>query len=94
MSTATPPAVAGTVHDLRVRPEEFRSVDTGGRSVELRWDAGYNVGDVLLLREWSCRGVYTGRECRRVVTHIVRGTDGIAPGWVALSIGVAAERAR
>jgi len=64
-----------TVHELRCWPEFFAPLLSGEKTAELRYnDRDYQVGDILLLREWEPKGeVYTGRECKRVVTHVLHG---------------------
>lgn len=93
---------AGTVHDLDAR--YFDAVASGAKPFEIHQDdRGYQVGDVLVLREWdagktcvsgyaACPCHYTGRTIRRTVTAVVRHEDheGIAPGFVVL--GLAKER--
>lgn len=77
-----------TTHELKCWPEYYDPIDAGIKTLELRLDdRGYRTGDTLLLREWEpLTHAYTGRECCRVVTHIVRGYDGLRPGYVAMSI--------
>lgn len=88
-------------HDLKCSPEPFAALITGAKTHEFRRDdRGFQVGDVLRLREWDptprpwrgdieddrARG-YTGRELRRRVTYISRGPDwGIPPGYVVMSL--------
>ena len=64
-----------TVHDLKCWPEFFEPVWRGEKTAEIRYnDRKYAVGDVLLLREWEPEmAAYTGRECRRMVTHMIQG---------------------
>jgi len=68
------PKLTGFEHDLKCWPDYFEDVQAGRKTFELRKDdRTYAVGDVLLLREWSPdNGKYTGRSCRRVVTHLIR----------------------
>lgn len=89
-------------HDLRCWPGPFAAVLDGSKPYEIRVDdRGYAVGDVLRLREWDPDQVphatrdyrprgYTGREVRRVVTHVLEaGTFGLRPGYVALGLAAA-----
>ena len=76
------------VHELKTWPEYFEPVFRRQKTAELRRnDRQYNVGDVLYLREWEpLSAAYTGRDCYRVVTHIVRGGEWLAPGYCMLSV--------
>lgn len=87
------------IHDLRCWPPHFEDVDSGAKTVEIREDdRGYRVGDILVLREWDPDmrtkdiqpdgdGPYTGRVCKRVVTHVLPGGQfGLVEGYVALSL--------
>jgi hypothetical protein len=66
-------------HELKCWPEFFTPLLTGAKTFELRKnDRGFQVGDVLWLREWDAgdpgQGFgYTGREMRRRVTYILIG---------------------
>lgn len=86
-----------TVHELKCWPPHWADVDSGAKRVEIcRDDRSYQVGDTLFLREWDPymklsdlgpEGPYTGRSCRRRVTHILQGGQfGLASGYVALSL--------
>ena len=61
------------VHELKSWPEFFVPVAIGVKPFEVRKDdRGFQVGDLLLLREWNPnREEYTGRELRRWVTYIL-----------------------
>lgn len=90
-----------TTHDLKCQPPWFAEVAAGRKTCEIRRDdRGFEVGDVLVLREWQDRiGIrvsgdeyrfvdahYTGRTCRVRVTHILRGFAGLRDGYCALSV--------
>ncbi len=90
-----------TVHELKCWPESFAALVTGAKRFEWRRDdRGYEVGDVLNLREWrwdgtipavgGVRGAYTGNHLRAVVTHILRDAFDVPPGFVVMSIAPAA----
>ena len=76
-----------TIHELKCWPEFFEPIVSGVKTAELRYnDRNYRVGDVLILREWdppTARtverggGNYTGRTCRRRVSHIVYGVGSV-----------------
>lgn len=59
-------------HHLKIWPEFFEAVLDGRKTFEVRNDdRGFEVGDVLELREWSPdRRDYTGRSCAREVTYL------------------------
>jgi hypothetical protein len=76
-------------YELKTWPEYFRPVVEGTKTAELRKDdRGFAVGGTLWMREWSPEdGRYTGREACAVITHIVRDTEHLAPGYAMLSFG-------
>lgn len=77
------------VHELKLRRDYFADVVTRKKTFELRlMNRAYQVGDVLVLREWNPDGeVYTGREARRRVTHILLGpVFGLEAGFGILSM--------
>lgn len=64
------------IHDLKCDPVPFSLVRTGQKAFEVREDdRGYEVGDVLVLREHVRAGVggYTGATIIARVTCITRG---------------------
>jgi hypothetical protein len=77
-----------TVHKLKTWPEFFDAILSGEKTFEIRYDdRGYRAGDRLLLQEWRPQTKeYTGREMWLEVTYIIQGFEGLAPGWVAMSI--------
>lgn len=64
-----------TTHDLKIWPEFFGAVASGEKTAEIRRnDRGFEVGDILLLHEWEpTTEKYTGRVCRRRVSHVLHG---------------------
>jgi len=75
----------------------FNEVVLGHKTFDIRFDdRGYREGDLLVLRETRSTGEemragapldYTGRDCARIVTHILRGPIyGLKEGWVIMSI--------
>ena len=64
-------------HDLKIWPEFFEDVISGAKRYEVRFNRhDFQVGDTLLLREWSPKTVeYSGRECSVRVMHISKGTE-------------------
>lgn len=95
-----------TTHELKVWPAYYEAIERGEKRFEARKDdRGFQVGDVLFLREWdpdrndgTRYGVFTGRGLRRTVTYILRGPGfGVEAGFVVMSIeseGDAALRER
>jgi Domain of unknown function (DUF3850) len=84
-------------HELKCWPEFFEPMLLGLKTAELRYnDRDYKIGDVLLLREWEPHDeTYSGRECRRLVTHVVHGVGtvgaiaplrGLSSKFVMLSV--------
>ena len=83
-----------TVHDLKVWPEYFDSIEDGSKPFEIRNnDRGFSVGDVLNLREYAPGpDEYTGRRVVKQVSFLISGDDalgfafGLRPGFVALGL--------
>lgn len=81
-------------HELKTDPEVFEAVWSGSKTHEIRKDdRDFQVGDALYLRETEFTGlqmhmgkplVYTGREVRRTVSHVLTGY-GLQDGWCILS---------
>lgn len=72
-----------TTHELKSWPEFYAPLAKGVKNFELRKnDRHFNVGDILLLREFDdLKGVYTGQSVRKRVTYILEGygTGSIEP---------------
>jgi hypothetical protein len=95
-------------HELKCWPSFFAGIWDKSKTFEVRKnDRDFMVGDLLVLMEWNPAfhetgegdGVHegmTGRECRRVVTYVLRGGEfGIAPGHCVLGLALPdAERAK
>lgn len=81
-----------TIHTLKIWPaHHFEAVVSGRKTVELRKnDRDYQVGDTLILQEWSPlqenQGGYTGRQVSVTVTHKISDEQWLQPEVVALSI--------
>jgi len=76
-------------HFLKCWPNYYPAVLRGDKTVELRInDRAYEVGDILVICEYDRRKGYTGRQCRRIVTHVLVGSPefGMSPDYVALSM--------
>lgn len=67
-----------STHELKTHPGPFQDVRTGLKKCEVRVDdRGFALGDILHLREWEPSAqLYSGREGRYRVTHLLRG-----PSW-------------
>jgi hypothetical protein len=80
-----------STHELKSWPEFFEPVLLGQKTAELRYnDRDYKVGDILVLREWEPKvDKYTGRECRRLVTHVLHGVGTV--GAIAPLRGLSAK---
>lgn len=76
-------------HDLKTWPSAFVAVRDGLKPWELRKnDRGYQVGDLLRLREW-CPDLedYSGAVELRLVTWILEGPAfGLPEGYVIMSL--------
>ena len=73
-------------HDLKSWPEFFNRLWSGEKTFEIRKnDRGFRVGHTLLLREWTQRYGYTGREITSTVTYILGGL-GLKDGWVVMAL--------
>jgi len=74
-------------HKLKILPEYFNAVSDGTKTFEIRFnDRGYAVGDVLILREWTIAGGYTGRVIRKRVTYVLDDGTYLKEGYVALGL--------
>lgn len=80
-------------HDLKCWPGPYEGVSKGRKHHEIRVnDRHFQVGDVLVLREWDPhKSEYTRAvELRRRVTYISYGPDwGLPAGLVVMSIEAA-----
>ncbi len=77
-------------HELKCWPEFYEHVVTGVKAFEIRNDDGrdFMATDTLWLREWhAVERIYTGRECRVLVTYLLGGHwPGLEHGYVVMSI--------
>lgn len=75
-------------HELKTLPEYFNEVYNENKAFEIRKaDRPFSVGDRLRLREFY-NGQYTGRECNRRITYILKDAPefGLKSGFVILSL--------
>ena len=73
-------------HELKILPQYFEKVWDGNKTFELRKDdRNYKVGDNLRLLEFD-KGTYTGRECNRTISYILKDVEkyGLKEGFVIL----------
>jgi hypothetical protein len=72
------PYVTETVHEVKSWSHFFQAIKAGAKVHDLRKnDRDYNVGDILLLREYDfINGRYTGESIEAVITYI---TDNRVP---------------
>ena len=63
------------IHELKSWPDEFEAINRGIKTHEVRkWDRDYEVGDLLILREYEpIERHYTGRMLHCKVTHVTQG---------------------
>lgn len=85
MDIAVGRAMRAVTHELKVWPQYGDALQSGLKTFEFRRDdrtPGFEVGDVLRLREWRPTGRgdehteewgYSGREWMRRVTYVARG---------------------
>lgn len=76
--------VVSVIHALKTWPEFYQAIDAGKKTFEIRKDdRGYNVGDVLVLREYDpIKDTYSGRVEMKRVTYITQ--FGMADGFVCM----------
>lgn len=82
------PVSKTTDHVLKTWPEYFEAVASGVKTFELRFDdRDYQVGDHLMLREWSVTDGYTGSVVVKRVSYVLRGgAFGLAEGHVCMGL--------
>jgi len=75
-------------HNLKTWPEFYQAILEGRKKFELRKDdRGFNVGDILVLREFNPETEkYSGREMEVTVTYIAKGIFGMTVDQVIMSI--------
>ena len=74
------------IHELKTYPKYIRATAEGIKPFEVRRnDRNYNVGDVLLLREYD-NGIYTGFNITREVTYILDEKPFVPDGYVVMGL--------
>jgi len=85
-------------HDLKVQTQFWADLWEFRTTAQLRQDdRQYRVGDILDLREYNPSFGFTGMNCKRRVTHILRHEDvpyGLRRGWCILSTALMSEPER
>jgi len=80
------------VHELKTWPTFYQAIVDGIKPFELRNDdRDFQVGDVLLLREFDLNvQKYTGRKACRLVTYKLESASfcGIENGWCIMGLGI------
>lgn len=81
------------IHELKTWPEPFEAVWLGTKLAEYRRDdRGFQVGDVLRLREYDPQAdTYSGRRIEARITHVAKGQL-FPEGYAMLSIQVDGKR--
>ena len=80
------------VHELKKWPEFFEAAKAGLKPFEIRrHDRNFEVGDVLILKEWfpppNFTSHYSGRILPRTITYIFSGGQfGLDPDYVILGV--------
>jgi hypothetical protein len=82
--------VSDNVHELKTWPRFYAGIADGSKTAEVRStrDRYFDVGDVLVLREWDPdTQLYTGRSVRRIITRIelLGELDAAMNGYALLS---------
>jgi len=81
------------VHVLKISPNYFKDVKSGVKSFEIRKnDRNYQVGDILILQEYSPEFGYTTRQLLRYVTYLFDNSEYVKEGYVILGISGGDER--
>lgn len=75
-------------HYLKIAPAYFAAVAEGRKPFEVRKDdRGFQVGDVLVLNEWTPEQGYTGVMMGQRVTYVYRGeAGGLQEGYVVMGL--------
>ncbi len=89
-------SIGPRTHELKVQTQFWQSLWDFKTTAQLRQDdRQYRVGDILDLREYNPAFGFTGMNCKRRVTHILRHEDvpyGVRRGWCILSTARIDER--
>lgn len=78
------------IHELKLGNQYYRDSESGAKPFEIRVnDRGFQVGDVVMLREWMQGGsqeggAYTGKVYYKVVTYILEDARYLQSGYVCM----------
>lgn len=73
-------------HELKILPEYFQDIVSGIKTFEVRYnDRNYQVGDILILREWI-NDKYTGNCIEKKVIYILDNLDYVKEGYVIMGL--------
>lgn len=63
--------------EKKIWPQFFEKVKSGEKTFEVRLaDYDYNIGDVIVLKEWDPdKKEYTGREIRKTISYVALTKD-------------------
>lgn len=76
-----------TTHELKCLSPYFEDVRHHGKNFEVRLnDRNYQVGDILVLKEYTAWLKFTGEEEVRRVTYILSDFVGLKPDYVVLGM--------
>jgi hypothetical protein len=77
-------------HELKTWPEYFEEVMKGNKPFEIRRDdRNYQIGDTLILQEYTMTNGYTDREVVADVTYIFPGGSfGVEDGYCVMGLKI------
>ena len=72
-------------HNLKTLPKWYKDVVSGAKTFEVRRnDRNFQVGDTLILQEWSPESGYTGNEAECTVFYIMNDPGYVKDGFVIM----------
>lgn len=75
------------IHELKIRPEYFKSVISGAKPFEIRKnDRDFKVGDIIALNEHDNESGYTGESAWFEITYVMINTEYVKEGFAVLGI--------
>ena len=74
-------------HHLKIKPAYFGAIVRGRKNFEIRKnDRNFNVGDILVLDEYTLKQGFTGRWIECQVTYVLYDfEEGLKAGFVVMS---------
>ena len=86
MKNVKPHNIENKEHTLKIKSEYFSAVINKTKTAEIRYnDRNYQVDDILILNEIDENGVFTGKNCVVIVTHVLDDNQYLQTGYVMLS---------